>query len=305
MFTRNAESKPGADRRRWGLAIAATGVALAAASACTPGQAVLGAGHTIPVGPISVDPIVTGSTGPYTAPTANLTRLANFLTFKHRSVTTQVSAPRHLNLTDPVSIKVQAGGVTEQAYDNNNGNVIVQNVIENNGAIYDQDAVITLTETLPNHQTTTFAINWRPQIEPLYNVDIGDLTWITASACTTGAKYLHINWHWRNADGSVDVDSNGQHFIGTGTFPIGYVASDTQLHQHYTAVGQRDGLLRPQFAFTDADAGAAFSWPAAQSLVVGPKRGYWSELVPEANGESCKILIRYALTESIVTYPSL
>jgi hypothetical protein len=297
--TKPARSLP----RRLALSLAVGAAVFTAVSACTPAQTVFGSA-SVPSHPTKTTPIAPQ----YAAPTANLTKLANALVMKHKSVTTQVTAPAHLGLTDPVSIKVQASGQDLQTYNEAAGNVFLANVPEDNGEIYDDNIAITLTETLPNNQTKSFFIDWRAYIEPLYNVDIGALTFYPVDSCTAGARSQNLKLYWRDPENRVDTDGNGMQYVPvSGVEYLGNVFALGQLTRHYTAVGQSTGaLIKPQIAWVDGNSGEAVSWPSvSQSLVVGPNPGYWTELLQESNGENCHIIYRYPITKTLLTYPSL
>jgi len=161
-----------AQRLTFGLAGLAAAVAVAGvgATAAQAGTVKLPIAH-LPIGAIAAQPLR------YVAPTANLTKLANALQLKSKSVTTVVSAPARLGLTNPVSITVGYGYTTAdtRSYTERFGARFTHNDNDWHGAPHYLLVFVTLQERVSPTKTEQFEITWRPRLEPLYNVSISPL----------------------------------------------------------------------------------------------------------------------------------
>lgn len=146
----------------------------------------------------------TGTLAPpdrYTAPTANLTMVANALQLRHKSLTTLVTASPNLPLTQPVEISIgyySPAGTQRitQSYVRSTGNRFLYNHREGDGKPRPIRMDITLSEPKPSGSVTTFALQWQADLDPLYDVSIGPFAFDLISKCdAVGKSEILFTWY--------------------------------------------------------------------------------------------------------------
>lgn len=134
----------------------------------------------------------------YQAPTPNLTKIANAIAIKAKSVTTMVSVPPGLAITEPVEISVGfyspagANRVT-QTYSPYVGNRLVSNDREGDGNTRLMRVDVTLSEKTSGGARYNFSFGQTLTLEPLYSLAFGPLSFRLHSLCDDfGKNDIHL-----------------------------------------------------------------------------------------------------------------
>jgi hypothetical protein len=247
-------------------------------------------------GPIKLQPIQQ-----YTAPTANLTKLANAFVQKQKSVTSLITAPAGLNLTKPVTISVsyEGGGTTNVSYVNGSGNHFLHNFASNNGVAAYRGISVNLDEQVSATQHQLFRIQYLPLVQPLYDVRVSNLAFHLNNDCDwIGDSEPVVQWkdpagHYGEADFSL---GGGDNRTITGFAHTYYeVGQLNQLHTPYVQWWEDDGIL---------SVGAVLPNVTTPNLVFGPSFTV-NHNVSELSGQSCSARLSYSVTKTLRWYPYL
>jgi len=248
----------------------------------------------------------------YQAPTPNLTMVANALRLKHKSVTTVLTLPPNLPVTQQVDIGIiyssQAGiGQMKQSYSRGTGNRFFYNDREGDGKPRAMDITITLTEPSAG-EAGIYRMKWHANLDPLYHVSIGVFVFDLLTSCdTVGAT--EILFRWRTPDQQVH-DAR----FSTSITPIKKVFGEfawsrsevSRSHQlslegfkfydedHIVTEAINDGLLSP----LSLDIGPSPHLLDAPSGLVKGKMN-------AKNESSCKANFEYRRGKSLHHYPNL
>jgi hypothetical protein len=278
------------------VAFAAVGVGSASAGVTKTGAAASIAKAPINTGPIKVQPIQQ-----YTAPTANLTKLANAFVQKQKSVTSLITAPAGLNLTKPVTISVsyEGGGTTNVSYVNSSGNHFLHNFASNNGVAAYRGISVNLDEQVSATQHQLFRIQYLPLVQPLYDVRVSNLAFHLNNDCDwIGDSEPVVQWkdpagHYGEADFSL---GGGDNRTITGFAHTYYeVGQLNQLHTPYVQWWEDDGIL---------SVGAVIPNVTTPNLVFGPSYTV-SRNFSELSGQSCSAKLTYSVSKTLRWYPYL
>jgi hypothetical protein len=236
----------------------------------------------------------------YTAPTANLTKLANAFTQQQKSVTSLIAAPAGLGLTHPVSISVsyEDGGTTTQNYSNSGGDHFLHNFAANNGVAAYRGISVNLDETVSATQHQLYRIQYLPLVQPLYDVRVSALTFHLNNDCDwIGDSEPVVQWK----------DAAGHY--GEADFSLG--GGDTRtisaFAHTYTEVGQLNQLHTPYVQWWEDDpfsVGAVVPNVTTPNLVFGPSYSV-NHNVNELTGQSCSARLSYSVTKTLRWYPYL
>ncbi|HEY2949680.1 MAG TPA: hypothetical protein VGJ53_15005 [Micromonosporaceae bacterium] len=299
LFARSAPSGTPDDVPR---AAAATQTGAAATRTGTAGAAVRGPG--IPPAPAASqnappDP----NPG---APTANLKRVAGALQLRHKSVTAVVTLPAGLGVTNRVDVSVLFGNGAQsqritQAYNNASGNRFVANFAANDGQKRREEVTISLLEAVGNGDFTPYAVRSTVDLEPLYDISLGDFTAYLYDDCdAVGDSEPHV--YWRFPDGTPeDVEVS---MSAAETIPV------PKLARTFTEVGQSASLKLPVFRVWEEDV-EVFGFHGglyrngATPLLPGSRTRTVVGTFPAENDHSCNVKLSYRITYQLRQYPNL
>ena len=170
----------------------------------------------------------------YVGPTDNLTKVANAIQVRHKSLTTLVVVAPGLALTQPVTISIALGGhcptrVT-QTYVASSGNHFLYNDCEGDGKPRNGLVNITLTEPNPQGGVYDFPLPWNVMLDPLYDVTYSWFQFTLLNTC--------------NLVGDTEID-----FYGT--------SPDKQRHKSTLhTIGGRENTIT-QFGWTRTEVSAS------------------------------------------------
>ncbi len=248
----------------------------------------------LPIGSVIAQPLR------YEAPTANLTKLANALQFKSKSVTTVVAAPAHLGLTHPTSITVNYGYTTSatRSYTDSFGARFTHDDNDWHGKPHYLQVFVTLAERVSPTETQQFEITWRPRLEPLYNVNISPLVFHLNNSCDwIGDSEPVVTWR-----DTRDVPGHASYSLDAGATRVinGFSRS-------YYGIGESAGLDLPAVNWWEDD-------PLNRDP--GPPAAYHVNLVDygsmvrsatyrEGTGQDCTARLTYSVSSALLTYPAL
>jgi hypothetical protein len=180
---------------RWGAIVAVT-VALVAAFA---GAAPAGVARPPVTGQL---PAVKDAGLRFVGPTENITKVANALTVRAKSLTTLVKVLPGLALTKPVTITVNYSSPAgqnriTQTYDTKFGNRILYNDPPGNRYPRQLTMNITLTEDNPGGQLFTYSYpQGKLTLDPLFDVWITPLRFTMTSKCDRfGSSEIQFMWN--------------------------------------------------------------------------------------------------------------
>jgi hypothetical protein len=233
-------------------------------------------------------------TAAYTAPTANLTKIANALTFKQKSITSQITAPAGLNLTKPVRLFISYADrdieFRNATYSNSAGNRIVYNFPELAGLATTGGITVHLQEQVSATQVQDFYVSSTPVVEPLYDIRVGPLVFQPGATCNVSG----VSVNWRTPSGGVVRDHR--------TLTAGYSTANYFFSNTYTEVGQHNGLHFPTITW-----GSTYVAPgvSATNLAFANDGFSYSDTSIKASGQNCYARAYYSLNKTLRTYSAL
>jgi hypothetical protein len=280
-----------------GAAVAFAAVGVGSASA---GVTKTGATASITKAPINTGPIKVQPIQQYTAPTANLTKLANAFVQKQKSVTSLITVPAGLGLTKPVTISVsyEGGGTTTQGYANSSGDHFLHNFASNNGVAAYRGISVNLDEQVSPTQHQLFRIQYLPLVQPLYDVRVSNLTFHLNNDCD----------YFGDSEAVVQWKDPAGHY-GESNFSLG--GGDTRtissFARTYYEVGQLNQLHTPYVQWWEDDpfsVGAVVPNVTTPNLVFGPSYTV-NRNFSELTGQSCSAKLTYSVSKTLRWYPYL
>jgi hypothetical protein len=262
--------------------------------------------------PSTIGP-TTGTHAPpdrYTAPTASLTLIANSIRLRHKSLTTLVTIPPNLPVPQPVEISIgyysPAGNQRiTQSYVRSTGNRFLYNDREGDGKSRRLRMDITLSEPKPGGGVTSFALPWKVDLDPLYDVRIGPFAFDLISKCdAVGKSEIIFTWY------TPDRKYNKQKFsmrAGTRTTIGGFAWSGSEVSWSHK-------LFREQAHFYDDDnLVTELLWecfPGCTFNPIGLNQDHLltgkSMLVKgnlKARNDDCQAYYEYQMTKTLRWYP--
>ncbi len=271
-----------------------------------------------PMGQPAPKVLVPGITGPttgtlalpdrYAASTVNLTKIANALQLRHKSLSMLITAPPGIAVTNPVNIKVtynssSSGSRWRQAlYNPASGYRDFQNDPEGNRYLRHMTLDILLTEQQPGNQFVNFAIKWEIDLDPLFDVTISPLRFKLNGDCDRIGK-SEIRLSWTSPD--TALHKKGFSMSKGNTVTINEFAWARQ------EVGASANLLWPQWGFYEDDpvrlSGAYLEGFGPQTLKFLPTTvtGYVGRTIKESRGQSCTADIAFNVTVKVRQYLNL
>ena len=255
---------------------------------------------------ISPGPLASKPGPNYVGPTADITAVANALSWFHKSLTILVTAPAGLALTRPVNISIAYlspwGGVERitQDYLAATGNRFLRWDPEGDGQPRSVHLDITLSQIDLTGTPVTYNIPVDLELDPLYSVSISPLSFTDLQGCALLGND-EINFFWYPPD--VSANPNLVHFsTSTGqttTIPDfawsrAEVSASASLHQVSMWYHQTNIFPGP-FDFDPSQA------PLQQNLVPGASQAYDFVLDDDVYS-GCVAEIRYTTTYQLAFY---
>lgn len=255
----------------------------------------------------------------YQAPTANLTKIANAIEIRGKSLTTMVSVPPGLAITQPVEISVgfyspaSANRIT-QTYSPYIGNRLLSYDAEGDGNGRVMRADITLSEPKPGGGRHTFGLSKTVTLAPLYSVAIGPLSFYLLSACDSiGKNEIYLQWGWPDGKGSettFGITNTETKVINKFSWSKAELNRSKQLRLPSLRFREDDNLAVEVYkGYTDCkgiwDQPCANAWvpTSAGPLVLGKSRTVRGTMTEEK--KQCTALYQYQVQSTLVTYPYL
>ena len=245
----------------------------------------------------------------YTASTLNLTKVANALQLRFKSLSTVVVVPPGLALTNPVNIRVTYKSAAtnprwlQDTYSVTTGFRKFHNDVEGNRYARHMTLEILLTEQQPGNKFVTFPITWEIDLDPLFDVTITPLRFKLNSDCDRIGK-SEIRFSWTSPDPRYPYQEKSFSTRKGTTVTITGFAWATQ------EVSASANLFWPQWAFYDDDLvrfGAYLGGfgPPTTKLLPTTVSGYVGRTIKDSRGQSCTADIAFDVTVTIRQYPNL
>jgi hypothetical protein len=286
-----------------GATAVATTLALALGAAVPAGASLASPSPIVPP-PIAPPPILPPVMAPppaYQAPTANLTKVANALSLRNKSVTTVVQAAAGLKLTNRVNINVYFAAYSHyetrqtQRYVGTTGNRFSYSFPELDGLARPEDIQVILSERT-RQGAVNFTINWHlDNVQPLYDVSVSPLSFHLNNDC---------DWIGDSEPMVVWVDPGGQYHENDFSLGGGGTRALTDFASTWTEVGMGQGRIRPAVTWQEDD---PFEGP--HQFDVGPTspllpgRSYSvSQVMNDAYGNDCNATLSWQVTYTLRTY---
>jgi hypothetical protein len=254
----------------------ASTVAITGATAGTTGAT---SGTNAPAGPFS------------TAPTENLYQIASHLSLRHKSVSTVVSVPAGLPITNNVEISVLFG---TQRLTRNYSRATINRLLFNfdplEGAKRRENVTISLRDDTPAGPKT-YTLLWFVDLEPLFDLTISPLGFIALSACDLFSPADPVI-RWVDAQGTphhVELDGDA------GRITTGFAGT-------WREVGVSNGLTAPVPIWHESDPTfpPSFDAPASVGPSVLPGQSHHYSQVED--GGDCDGRFDYDLTLTVRTF---
>ncbi|MGZ8422377.1 MAG: hypothetical protein ACXWV7_05520 [Nitrospira sp.] len=261
----------------------------------------------------------------YTAPTANLTAVANSLGLKRKSLTTVITTGPGLILTQPVEISIAyispagsppSGNRLTQPYQRKFGNRFVYHDPEGEGTPRHLRMDIWLTEPKPEGGHFSYSISWETDLDPLYDVTISPLAFELRSNC----DYIgnsEIRFGWAYPDAVSPSARNKFHFTTTKgktvwIQPFGWTRTElttaaiTSMNLHLPAIVWTEHDPNPGVPFEGLFRFSVVKLPGKTQLfdfALFPDQPYPGP--DQIRGSTCIAHLNYKSTYSLRTYPNL
>lgn len=239
-------------------------------------------------------------------PTDNITKVAQAMSTRAKSLTTLVVIAPGVQVTQPVTVSIgyysSAGSnrIT-QSYVTSTGNHFLYNDLEGDGKPRQMNIHVTFEEPRPGGGVYTFSWLMSLMLDPLYDVAIGPLDFTLFTDCDlVGDSEIHVQWRPPESDEpreSAFDTSAGEHVT------VGEFAWSRQ------EVSASDNLHLPVVAFVEED---LLPWPIRYKPGVPPGGpplvpGTTHQVVQsldEAGGQ-CRASVQYDITYTLRFYPFL
>lgn len=261
----------------------------------------------------------------YTAPTANLTAVANALQLRHKSLTTQAYIPPGLRVTQLVEISIGFYSPTgnnriTQTLSVERGNRFLYNDREGDGRPRQIHVDIALRELQPGGQYFTFSR--LVDLDPLYDVTISPLKFTLQENCDlVGANEIRFSW-WppdeehAYSDTQRRFSKNTQEKIPFTIQAFAWARSEVNTSVNLLTPGMYFEELDPTYGPSFSPTGSTF---IRRKLLPGrthtlrallPEYDYTFHYDPEAGGppytfSGCLAIVEYTTTYTLRLYPYL
>jgi hypothetical protein len=239
----------------------------------------------------------------YTAPTANLTTVANAVAFRVSSITTAITVPTGLAVTNPVEVSVLFSDNRRitQTYAPAVGVRIVHDFPENAGTRRPETALVNLTETTPTG-AVPFHFTHPITIDPLYDVTLGPLTFRLLSDCDPPFD-TKPTIAWKDAYGDQYTDIS----LGAGDSRQIARFGHTYREVDLARALPRPGLVWTDFGIDHFDLGGFYgpTPPRAEGALLPDTNHTVRFTRSAANDAFCLGEFSYSQTISLRTYPHL
>jgi hypothetical protein len=275
------------------IAVAGIGAAIAVTTLGT-GAAQAGIPAHLPSGPTTVHPINVGDF----APTADLATVTNALQFRIKSVSSELTLNRALNVHHAIDVTVSyPGSETTQSYSKTFGNGWKYQFATNNGHRYGSQVTVTLVEHDAGNKTQTFSRTWLPIVEPLFNYTVSPLLFKLYDDCDTFGD-SEIKIQYRDATGSA----GNIHFNASA----GDNFSFPSFAKRYVASGESANLRQPGVSWLEHDFdpfGAGDPPPPGNGFNLATHSTFSYSALTTAPGQDCRGRLQYSVIKSpVLTY---
>jgi hypothetical protein len=243
---------------------------------------------------------------PPCGPTENISKVANAIEVRAKSLTTAVVFTPGLALTQPVTINVALGNycpaLNTQSYVTSTGNRFMHHDCEGDGKPRRGRVDITLTEPHPAGGAYSFIMPLGTVIlDPLYDILIGDLQFKLLDNCDDVGD-SEINLHWYFPDGKANAWTFHSS-KGKTTYVNGFAWGRPE-------VSASANLLQPYATFIEYDVDPAgfvgppnISLPSLPPLVPGKTQVVtW---VRKAENQDCRAEYKYGISYQLHLYSNL
>lgn len=180
----------------------------------------------LPITPMTPAPAPVGQALPlpnYPTPTLNIAAVANAMRYDHKSLSTVVTVPPGLPLTQPVTISIGyfPSGVVgygqycqqrvTQTYASSNGNTFLCALPVMDGRQRRLHADITISEPKPGGGVYSYNVPVDMDLDPLYDITFGPLEFTLLNDCATlGDTHIKLGWKKPNRQlGEMDFTTSG------------------------------------------------------------------------------------------------
>ena len=251
------------------------------------------------------------------APTVNLSQVAYAMTVRAKSLTTLVTAPPGLAVTQPVEISIgyySPAGMyptgfqrITQSYVRGTGNRFLNNDPEGEGKPRRVRMDISLREPNPGGGFYTFAFSLEQDLDPLYDVSVSPLQFSLIDNCDiAGNSEIRFVW-W-----APDDPSQNPHTFSFTT-RVGRSTTINPFAWAHAEVSARNNLRQLLFYFWEKDdfhPTSGFLSPAGDTvnnLVPGKTKVIKGNLTDSAssNKADCRAYFEYTITDVLRLYPYL
>jgi len=251
------------------------------------------------------------------APTANLSRVAYAIAVRAKSLTTLVTVPPGLAVTQPVEISIgyySPAGMyptgfqrITQSYVRGTGNRFLNNDPEGEGKPRRVRMDISLREPNPGGGFFTFAFSLEQDLDPLYDVSVSPLQFSLIDNCDiAGNSEIRFVW-W-----APDDPSQNPHTFSFTT-RVGRSTTINPFAWAHAEVSARNNLRQLLFYFWEKDdfhPTSGFLSPAGDTvnnLVPGKTKVIKGNLTDSAssNKADCRAYFEYTITDVLRLYPYL
>lgn len=240
----------------------------------------------------------------YQGPTDNITKVANAVQIRSKSLTTVVEINRGLAVTQPVELSIgyysPAGSYrVSQTYSPSSGNRIVYNDREGDGQARQMRIDISFAEKKTVGRPYLFSIAKTVELNPVYSVAFGPLSFSLLNACDSVGKN-EIRFMWRRPPDRRDYEMRF-------SLPSGKTQVIKEFAWSATEISASKKIQLPVFYFEESDPGPfeglALYSQGNGAVVLGKTRTVRST-VSEAT-KQCTGLYQYTVQSRLLVYSNL
>jgi hypothetical protein len=238
-------------------------------------------------------------------PTENITKIANAISVRAKSLTTLVVVAPGVALTQPVRISIfyySDGGtnIINQSYVASSGNHFLYNDKAGDGLPRQRRMDIRLIENNPRGANFLYTIPVVRNLDPLYRVSIGPLRFTLVNDCDRVRK-SEITFLWNTPEGE-DLSAKFSTQAGSSYFVNAFAWSAAEV-----AVSAK--LMVPGLKFRENDPGL-FGYdpprsPARTGVILVPGKSRMIRGVVSEEKSQCSANYRYWFQSTLNQYPFL
>ena len=250
----------------------------------------------------------------YVGPTQNITKVANALQVKARSLTTQVTVAPGLALTQAVTISIAyispVPGAPERLTQTYvaTGNRFVWNDPEGNGQPRPVHLDITLTELKPGGGQYSYNVPGNLTLDPLYDVAVSPLNFQLIYGCAfAGSNIIKLRWYPPDQARFYETDFNAVNGERFSLNEFAWARSEVSAAANFRKVSVWYDQFQQADALSFGPPGFAEFAPARPNVNLVPGTTYTSSpgLVKALNNDECSAILHYIVTYTLRSYPDL